>query len=77
MNSKSFITYRINTAECETTLPCAPFVARKMSKLPGFDQHLPAKCLVFPYRLGTEHYQPLELFNQRRIALSEGGSFLY
>jgi hypothetical protein len=30
----------------------------EMSKLPGFDQHLPVKCFVFP--LGAEHYQSLE-----------------
>jgi hypothetical protein len=36
----------------------APFVAREMSKLPGFDQHLPVKCSVFP--LGAEHCHSLE-----------------
>jgi hypothetical protein len=26
---------------------------------PGFDQHLPAKCPVFPLLFGAEHYQSL------------------
>jgi hypothetical protein len=29
--------------------------------LPGFDQHLPAKCSVFPLLFGAEHYQSLEM----------------
>jgi hypothetical protein len=32
-----------------------------MSKLPGFDQHLPAKCSVFPHLICTEHNQSLEI----------------
>jgi hypothetical protein len=36
-------------------------MARKMSKIPGFDQHLAAKCSVFPLLLGAEHYQSLEI----------------
>jgi hypothetical protein len=39
---------------------CAPFVACKVSKLPGFDQHLPAKCSVFPLLFDAEHYESLE-----------------
>jgi hypothetical protein len=27
--------------------------------LPGIDQHLPAKCSVFPLLFGAEHYQSL------------------
>jgi hypothetical protein len=27
--------------------------------LPGFAQHLPAKCSVFPLLVGAEHYQSL------------------
>jgi hypothetical protein len=34
---------------------------RKMTKLPGFDQHLPAKRSVFPLLFGAEHYQSLEI----------------
>jgi hypothetical protein len=30
-------------------------------QLPGFDQHLPAKCSVFPLLFGAEHYQSLEI----------------
>jgi hypothetical protein len=37
------------------------FMARKMFKLLGFDQQLPANCLVFPPRFGAEHYQSLEI----------------
>jgi hypothetical protein len=33
----------------------------KMPKLPEFDQHLPAKCSVFPLLFGAEHYQSLEI----------------
>jgi hypothetical protein len=29
--------------------------------LPGFDQHLPAKCSVFPLIFCAEHYQSLEI----------------
>jgi hypothetical protein len=29
--------------------------------LSGFDQHLPAKCSVFPFLFGAEHYQSLEI----------------
>jgi hypothetical protein len=29
--------------------------------LPGFDQHLPAKCSVFPLFSGAEYYQSLEI----------------
>jgi hypothetical protein len=29
--------------------------------LPGFDQKLPAKCSVFQFLLGAEHYQFLEI----------------
>jgi hypothetical protein len=29
--------------------------------LPGFDQQLPAKCSVFPFLFGAEHYQSLEI----------------
>jgi hypothetical protein len=29
--------------------------------LPGFDQHLPAKCSVLPLLFGAEHYQSLEI----------------
>jgi hypothetical protein len=29
--------------------------------LPGFDQHLPAKCSVFPLLVDAEHYQSLEI----------------
>jgi hypothetical protein len=29
--------------------------------LPGFDQHLPAKCSGFPLLFGAEHYQSLEI----------------
>jgi hypothetical protein len=36
-------------------------VARKISKLPGFDQHVPAECSVFPILFGAEHYQSLEI----------------
>jgi hypothetical protein len=36
-------------------------MARKMSKLPGFHQHLPAKCSVFLFVSGAEHYQSLEI----------------
>jgi hypothetical protein len=36
-------------------------MARKMSKLPGFDQQLPAECSVFPLLFGVEHYQSLEI----------------
>jgi hypothetical protein len=36
-------------------------MARKMPKLPGFDQHLPSKCSVFPLLFGAEHYQSLEI----------------
>jgi hypothetical protein len=28
--------------------------------LPGFDQHLPAKCLIFPLIFGAEHCLSLE-----------------
>jgi hypothetical protein len=28
---------------------------------PGFDQHLPAKCSVFPLLFGAEQYQSLEI----------------
>jgi hypothetical protein len=40
---------------------CAPFVARKITKLPDFDQHLPAKCSVFSLLFGVEHYRYFEL----------------
>jgi hypothetical protein len=36
-------------------------MARKLSILPGFDQHLPAKFSVFPLLSGSEHYQSLEI----------------
>jgi hypothetical protein len=36
-------------------------MARKMSKLPGFDQHLPEKFSVFPLLSGGEHNQSLEI----------------
>jgi hypothetical protein len=29
-------------------------------RLPGFGQQLPAKCSVFPFLFGAEHYQSLE-----------------
>jgi hypothetical protein len=29
--------------------------------LPGFNQHLPAKCSVFPLLFGAEHNQSLEI----------------
>jgi hypothetical protein len=29
--------------------------------LPGFEQHLPAKCSVFLLLLGAVHYQSLEI----------------
>jgi hypothetical protein len=29
--------------------------------LPGFDQHLPAQCSVFPILFCAEHYQSLEI----------------
>jgi hypothetical protein len=29
--------------------------------LPGFDQHLPAKCSAFPLLSGAEHCQSLEI----------------
>jgi hypothetical protein len=29
--------------------------------LPGFDQHLPAKCFVFPFLFLAEHNQSLEI----------------
>jgi hypothetical protein len=29
--------------------------------LPGFDQHLPAYCPVFPLLFDAEHYQCLEV----------------
>jgi hypothetical protein len=32
-----------------------------MSRLPGFDQNLPAKWSFFPFVFGEEHYQPLEI----------------
>jgi hypothetical protein len=28
--------------------------------LPGFDEHLPAKCSVLPFLFGAEHYKSLE-----------------
>jgi hypothetical protein len=28
---------------------------------PGFDQQLPAKCSVFPFLFGAEHYQSIEI----------------
>jgi hypothetical protein len=47
-------------------------------KLPGLDQQLHAKCSVFSLRFGTEHDQSLvNCFNQRRMALYEGGSLPY
>jgi hypothetical protein len=30
-------------------------------KLPGFEQHLPEKCSVFPLLFGKEHYQSLKI----------------
>jgi hypothetical protein len=38
----------------------APFLVRKVSELPGFDQSLPVKCSIFPLLFGAEHYQSLE-----------------
>jgi hypothetical protein len=32
-----------------------------MSKLPGFDQYLPAKSSLLPLFFGAEHYQPIEI----------------
>jgi hypothetical protein len=29
--------------------------------LPGFDQHLPAKCSIYPLLFGAEHYQSLKI----------------
>jgi hypothetical protein len=37
------------------------FITCKMSKIPGFDQHFPAKCSVFHFLFGTEHYESLEI----------------
>jgi hypothetical protein len=59
--TKKFCYYRINTAECYTTSTCVLLIARKMPKLPGFDQHLPAKCSVFPLFFSAEHDQSLEI----------------
>jgi hypothetical protein len=33
----------------------------QMSKLPGFDQHLPAKCSFFPLLFGEGYYQSIEI----------------
>jgi hypothetical protein len=32
-----------------------------VSKLPGLDQQLPAKCSIFPLLFGAEHYESLEI----------------
>jgi hypothetical protein len=32
-----------------------------MSKLPGFDRHLPAEFSVFSFLFGAEYYQSLEI----------------
>jgi hypothetical protein len=37
------------------------FLCTKMSKLPEFDLHLPAKCLVFLLNFSAEPYQSIEI----------------
>jgi hypothetical protein len=37
------------------------FMAHKTFKIPVFDQQLPAKCSVFLFLFGAEHYQSLEI----------------
>jgi hypothetical protein len=36
-------------------------MACEMSKLSGFDDHLPEKCPFFPFLFGAERYQCLEV----------------
>jgi hypothetical protein len=69
MEYESFIICKINTAECQTTSTCVPFLAHKMSKLPGFDQHLPAKYSVFSlFFFDAEYYQSIEITLANRLS---------
>jgi hypothetical protein len=45
----------------QKTLIFLESILQNAKQLPGFDQHLPAKCSVFPLLFGAEHYQSLEI----------------